>query len=147
MLEAVQGYLSEVGITVKLVRREWSAFKEAVSQGRVDAFFLDWFADYPNAENFIFPLFHSLQCRWGEGNRVFYENETVDAMIESASRTIDAQLRASLYAEIDSTIHSEAPWIYLFFPKAFYAVSPGVEGYRLPTLYLGADYTTVRKRP
>lgn len=146
VLEAIQGYLADVGIRVKLVRREWSAFKEAVSQGRVDAFFLDWFADYPNAENFIFPLFHSSNMGGG-GNRVFYRNEAVDAMIDSASRTLDADFRASLYAEIDSTIYNDAPWIYLFFPKAFYAISPDVEGYELPTLYLGADYSKVRKRP
>jgi peptide/nickel transport system substrate-binding protein/oligopeptide transport system substrate-binding protein len=144
ILEAVQGYLLQVGITVKLVKREWSAFKEAVSQGRVDAFFLDWYADYPDAENFLYPLFHS-DNKGGGGNRVFYDNADVDSLIELAGRTIDDDECERLYARVDSLIHDEAPWLYLYFPKVFHAVSPDVTGYRLPSLYLGADFSSVVK--
>jgi len=84
VLEAVQGYLRAVGIDARLVRREWSAFKEAVSAGRVDAFYLDWFADYPDAENFLYPLFHSRNAGGG-GNRSFFADATVDSLIEVAS--------------------------------------------------------------
>ncbi len=72
VVEAVQGYLLEIGIRVRIVKREWSAFKEAVSRGRVDAFFLDWYGDYPDAENFLYPLFHSSNAGGG-GNRSFLQ--------------------------------------------------------------------------
>src|SRR4030095_11338299 len=48
VMEAVQGYWRAVGVEATLVRREWSAFKQAVSAGKVDAFLLDWFAYYPD---------------------------------------------------------------------------------------------------
>jgi ABC-type transport system substrate-binding protein len=144
LLEAIQGYLSESGIEVKLVRREWSAFKEAVSAGRVDAFFLDWFADYPDAENFLFPLFHSSNTGGG-GNRVSFTDPRVDDLIERASRSSDAGVSAALYARADSTVYAEAPWLYLYFPRSFHAISERVQGFRLPTLYLGADYSAVSK--
>lgn len=144
IVEAVQGYLAQVGIEVKLVRREWSAFKEAVSAGRVDAFLLDWFADYPDAENFLYPLFHSDNVGGG-GNRAFFHDERVDRLIERATRTLDETECARLYAEVDSLVYEQAPWIYLYFPKTFVAVSERVSGYRLPTLYLGHDFTAVRK--
>jgi ABC-type transport system substrate-binding protein len=144
VLEAVQGYLAEVGVEVTLVRREWSAFKEAVSAGRVDAFLLDWFADYPDAENFLYPLFHSANVGGG-GNRVFFRHDDVDRLIERASRTVEDAESVLLYARADSLVHERAPWIYLYFPKTFYAVSERVTGYRLPTLYLGHDFTRVRK--
>jgi len=146
ILEAIQGYWSEVGVHATLVRREWSAFKEAVSNGKVDAFFLDWFADYPDAENFLFPLFHSSNAGGG-GNRAFFSDPRVDRMIEAASRTIDDGRRADTYARVDSLVYSEAPWVYLFFPTALYIVSEHVSGYQLATLYLGNDYTTVSKTP
>lgn len=144
VLEAVQGYLAEVGVRVKLVRREWSAFKEAVSAGHVDAFLLDWFADYPDAENFLYPLFHSDNVGGG-GNRAFFRDPEVDRLIERAAATVDDDACAALYARTDSLVYSEAPWIYLYFPRTFHAVSPRVSGYRLPTLYLGYDFTGVAK--
>lgn len=144
VLEAVQGYLAQVGVEVKLVRREWSAFKEAVSAGRVDAFYLDWFADYPSAENFIAPLFHSRNVGGG-GNRSFFSDPTIDEMIDAAGREIDDEISGEMYARIDSLIYERAPWIYLYFPKAFRAVSSNVSGYQLPTLYLGNDYSNVTK--
>ncbi len=144
ILEAVQGYLAEVGVEVRLVRREWSAFKEAVSAGRVDAFFLDWFADYPNAENFIYPLFHS-QNAGGGGNRVFFSDSRIDSLIESAGRTVEMSLSQAMYAEIDSLVHDQAPWLYLYYPVTYYATGPGLSGFEPPVVYLGVDYSGVRK--
>lgn len=144
ILEAVQGYLGRVGVEAKLVRREWSAFKEAVSAGRVDAFFLDWFADYPDAENFLYPLFHS-QNVGGGGNRSFFKDETIDRLIESANRSVGPSECARLYSQIDSLIYDQAPWIYLYFPRTLYVTANGISGYRLPSLYLGHDYASVSK--
>jgi peptide/nickel transport system substrate-binding protein/oligopeptide transport system substrate-binding protein len=126
-----------------LVRREWSAYKQAVSAGKVDAFLLDWFADYPDAENFLFPLFHSAN-RGGGGNRAFFHDPAVDRAIEQASRTMDATARAQACARIDSVVYAQAPWVYLYFPTTFHIVSERVEGYRLPRLYLANDFSAVR---
>ncbi|HEU4928472.1 MAG TPA: ABC transporter substrate-binding protein [Candidatus Krumholzibacteria bacterium] len=143
VMEAVQGYWRAVGVEATLVRREWSAFKQAVSAGKVDAFLLDWFADYPDAENFLFPLFHSSN-HGGGGNRSFFSDPRVDRMIEDASRELDLARRARSCAQIDSLVHSQAPWVYLYFPTTFHIVAERVEGYRLPSLYLGNDFSGVR---
>jgi oligopeptide transport system substrate-binding protein len=144
VLEAVQGYLLAVGVRATLVRREWSAFKEAVNAGKVDAFFLDWIADYPEAENFLFPLFHSAN-QGGGGNRARFVDPGVDSLIDEASRMIDVPARNAAYAQIDSLVHARAPWIYLYFPTSFHVVSPRVSGYRLPAIYLANDFSGVSK--
>lgn len=144
LCEAIQGYLKQAGIEVRLVKREWNAFKEAVSRGKVDAFFLDWYADYPDAENFLYPLFHSRNLGGG-GNRSFFENQDVDSLIERSQRTIDPVERAALYAQVDSLVFSRAPWIFLYFPRSVYAVSPQVSGYQASVIYLGEEYGLVRK--
>jgi peptide/nickel transport system substrate-binding protein/oligopeptide transport system substrate-binding protein len=143
ILEAVQGYWRAVGVDATLVRREWSAFKEAVSAGKVDAFLLDWFADYPDAENFLYPLFHS-DNRGGGGNRSFFSDAGVDRAIVEASRILDPSARAAACAAIDSTVYAQAPWVYLYFPTTFHIVGERVTGYRLPSIYLGNDFSGVR---
>jgi peptide/nickel transport system substrate-binding protein/oligopeptide transport system substrate-binding protein len=144
IVEAIQGYLGQVGVEVRIVKREWSAFKEAVSMGKVDAFFLDWYADYPDAENFLYPLFHSSNTGGG-GNRAFFKDARVDSLIELSQRTVDDSTCHELYAKTDSLVYSQAPWIYLYFPKLFEAVADNVTGYRIPFLYLARDYNEVRK--
>ena len=144
LVEAIQGYLLAVGVEVRIVKREWSAFKEAVSQGRVDAFFLDWYADYPDAENFLFPLFHSANAGGG-GNRAFFDDPRIDELIERAQRIPDAREGEQLYAMIDGLVYDAAPWIYLYFPTTFVVVSPHVNDYVYPVLYLGEDLSTAYK--
>lgn len=146
VVEAVQGYLLEIGIRVRIVKREWSAFKEAVSRGRVDAFFLDWYGDYPDAENFLYPLFHSSNAGGG-GNRSFFSDALVDSLIEESQRTLDDAACAGLYAAIDRIVFENAPWIFLYFPTSFVIVSPDVQGYTFPVVYLGEDFSTVSKIP
>jgi peptide/nickel transport system substrate-binding protein/oligopeptide transport system substrate-binding protein len=144
VVEAVQGYLEAVGVHATLVRREWTAFKEAVSAGKVDAFLLDWFADYPDAENFLFPLFDSSN-QGGGGNRSFFSDPEVDRLLAGASRMQDPTRRSDAYARVDSLVYAQAPWIYLYFPTTFHIVSERVSGYRLPALYLGNDFSGVTK--
>jgi ABC-type transport system substrate-binding protein len=142
LCEAVQGYLAEVGIRVRIVRREWSTFKQAVSRGDADAFLLDWYADYPDAENFLFPLFHS--SNWGAaGNRAFYRHPLVDRWIEAGQACTDPREAARWYMRADSLIYAEAPWIFLFYPVVTVAVSSRLDGYRPARLYLGEDFSRV----
>jgi len=82
VVEAVQGYLLEIGIRVRIVKREWSAFKEAVSAGRVDAFFLDWYGDYPDAGEFSLTRSSIPRTRGGGGNRSFFNDALVDSLVE-----------------------------------------------------------------
>ena len=95
ILESIQAYLGRVGVRAKLVTREWSAFKQAVDHGTPDAFYLDWFADYPDAENFLSPLFHSSN-RGGGGNRSGYASGSVDSLLDEAALGRDPDERLSL---------------------------------------------------
>lgn len=142
VLESVQGYLARVGVKVEIVTREWGAFKQAVDNGVPDAFYLDWFADYPDAENFLFPLFHSSNIGGG-GNRARYSNPAVDSLLELASACLDPSSRARAYFEAERIIYNDAPWIFLWFPLKFEAVSPRLKGYTIPLIFNGQRFLDV----
>lgn len=142
ILESVQAFMSEVGVEVKLVTRDWSAFKQAVNQGTPDAFYLDWFADYPDCENFIAPLFHSANIG-GSGNRTGYRSPEVDSLISLASGCLDNDRRIKLLEKAEEIIYRDAPWIFLWFPVKYEAVSPRVDGYRMPLIFNGQRYLNV----
>jgi hypothetical protein len=57
-----------------------------VNKGEPDAFWLSWWADYPDPENFLFPLFHSSSVG-PSGNRTRLIDQDLDRIIETAQRT------------------------------------------------------------
>ncbi len=145
VLESIQAYLADVGIEADIVTREWSAFKQAVEMGTPDAFYLDWFADYPDPENFLVPLFHS-RSRGGGGNRTGYSNPAVDSLLDEAGSVLPGEKRWELFARAEKAVYEDAPWLFLWFPVRYEAVSSRVEGYEMPLIFNGQRYTGVRIR-
>ncbi|RJR31114.1 MAG: ABC transporter substrate-binding protein [Candidatus Latescibacterota bacterium] len=145
ILEAVQGYLSRVGIEARLVTREWSAFKEAIDRGVPDAFYIDWIADYPDAENFLAPLFHSANAGGG-GNRTGYRNERVDSLLDAAATLMDGDRRREHQRAAEEIVYGDAPWIFLWFPERYEMTSPRMSGYEMPLIFNGQRFLDVRLR-
>jgi ABC-type transport system substrate-binding protein len=144
LLEAVQAYLAEVGISVRIVARDWGAFKDAVNQGSADAFFLDWLADYPDAENFLVPLFHSRNLGGG-GNRAAFTEPYVDILLDELQASPPGPARARLVDRLNETLYREAPWIWLWHPVSLEVLGPGLSGYTAPLIFNGQDYLELRR--
>ena len=140
--QALQGMLSEAGIRAKLVQREASAVREASRAGSVDMHLKDWWADYPDAENFLYPLLHSANKGPG-GNVSFYTNTTFDRLVDRARRELNDSARVALYGQADMLAFGDAPMLYLFFYNELYAVQPWISGFRVPVIFNGQRWTDV----
>jgi peptide/nickel transport system substrate-binding protein/oligopeptide transport system substrate-binding protein len=144
--EAIQSYLNELGIEAALVPLEWSAFKKAVASGEAPLFYMSWWADYPEAENFLFPTFHS--SNWGAaGNRVRFASQAVDRAIERARGILDQRARAHEYRRIEKMIIDQAPWVFLWHRKEFYIRQPRVGGFKLFPVYSADKGTEIFLTP
>ncbi len=132
--EIIQSYLKAAGLRVKIRQLEWSAYKMAVNNGEADIFWLSWWADYPDPENFLFPLFHSSNHGAG-GNRSRYTNPEVDRLIVEGQKTVDTRERNSLYREAEYRIVNDMPWVF-FWHKTDYTVrQPTLKHYLLYPIY------------
>lgn len=143
-LLAVQADLAAIGVRVSIESREWGTLKQTIDNGRAEAFLADWYADYPDGENFLFPLFHSSNVG-GAGNRARYRDAEVDARIEEAQAEADPARRAALYRDIDARVYGDAPWIYLWHPVNFLLVRETLEGFEPHPLFYGEDYAGVAR--
>ncbi|HEY3279636.1 MAG TPA: ABC transporter substrate-binding protein [Gemmatimonadales bacterium] len=142
--QAVQAQLAGVGIRVEVVSRDASSMREAARKGDTDMALLDWWADYPDGDNFLYPLFSSASFGPG-GNVSFYSDPVTDSLIGTARRTIEDVAREALYRRIDARVYDAAPWLYLWFPVDLWAVRPSVAGWDLPVIFNGQRWTTVRR--
>lgn len=132
--EVIQSYLKKAGLDVRIKQLEWSAYKAAINNGEADLFWISWWADYPDPENFLFPLFHSSN-HGASGNRARYTNKEVDRLIEAGQRSVDLSERDSAYGVAENIISEESPWVF-FWHKTDYTVrQPYVRNYRIYPIY------------
>ena len=134
MAEIIQSYLSKVGLRVRIKQLEWSAYKSAVNNGEADMFWLSWWADYPDPENFLFPLFHSSNHGAG-GNRSRYTNKEVDRLIEAGQWTSDISKRNGYYGLAEKIIDEDAPWVFFWHKTDFTLRQPSLKNYKIYPIY------------
>ena len=120
LAQSIQQNLAEVGVRAEIVERDASSARAAVRNGEADLFLTDWWADYPDPENFNYPLFHSRNKGPG-GNYAFLADPRLDSMITRARATTDEAEKARLAREIDARVFELAPWIFLWFPVDVWA--------------------------
>ena len=141
--QAIQAQLAAVGIRVEIVSRDASSMREAVRKGDTDMAVLDWWADYPDGDNFLYPLFSSASFGPG-GNYSFYSDAVTDSLLLLARRTVDQEAREALYRRIDNRVFEAAPWIYLWFPVDLWAAQPSLEGWDVAVIFNGQRWTKAR---
>lgn len=134
LAQAVQGYLAQAGIRAKLVQREASSVREASRKGETDLILKTWYADYPDAENFLYPLLHSANEGVG-GNVSFYRNAAYDSLVTRARRDLNDAERIALYRQADALEFADAPMIYLFFADELFAVQPWIQNFKVPSVF------------
>lgn len=134
LAEIIQSYLSKIGINVNIKQLEWSAYKDAVNKGEPDMFWLSWWADYPDPENFLFPLFHSSNLG-PAGNRTRYVNKDVDTLIEKGQNSLNEKDRNNFYKKAEEIIIQDMPWVFFWHRTDFLIKQPWINGYKVYPIY------------
>jgi len=140
--ETVQAYLNAVGIRAKIVQREQAASRAAARKGETDMILKDWYADYPDAEDFLYPLLHTAN-RGAGGNVSFFSNARFDSLVTAARRESDETKRNTLYRQADSLAFAEAPMVFLYFYNELYAVQPWIKHFVPPVIFNGQRWLAV----
>jgi ABC-type transport system substrate-binding protein len=136
LAQSLQQGLAEVGVKAEIVERDAASARAAVRNGEADLFLTDWWADYPDPEDFNYPLFHSRNKGPG-GNYAFLADSALDAMILRARATPNQAEKVRLSQGIDARVFELAPWIFLWFPVDLWANQPDVHGWRIPLVVTG----------
>lgn len=120
--------LAQVGIRVNVVRTSAAGARAQLHErGHNNIWCGNWYADFPDSDNFFFSFFHS-ESRSIEG--LYYSNPEMDARIFEARRSNDLERRAEIYRDLDKLVLKDAPLACLFHERLFVAHRPGVRGLR-----------------
>lgn len=99
-------------ITVSVESAEWSTYIPAATGGEYPVFFLGWFFDYPDSDNYIHPF---ASCDGSPGLGVNYCSEEMDSLINAErAQVTDPETRTGTFAEIQTLYATDVPTIPLF---------------------------------
>jgi ABC-type oligopeptide transport system substrate-binding subunit len=102
-----------LGIKVNLSPREFDEYLPQVRSGEVGFFRLGWEAEYPSADNYLDPLFGSVNV--GDTNVVRLADPPFDELIAQARGAADEQRRRELYLQAERHVLELAPLAPIMF--------------------------------
>jgi peptide/nickel transport system substrate-binding protein len=116
--QAIAAQLEDVGITVDFAVREYGAYVGDLFSGNApDLFFLGWGNAVFDADFILYPLVRTDELL------SFYSNETMDALLDEAHTSVDAEARQGIYEDAVALLQEEAPFIFLYKQQDAYGVS------------------------
>jgi peptide/nickel transport system substrate-binding protein len=131
----VQDQLSKIGIKVDIQALEWSSFLQAIQSDKPD-----WDMFIGGWQATIEP--HIMYTIWAKQsiptlNSVAYTNSTVEDLFELAGATYDTAFRKQKYQQIQQMIAADAPYVFLFYQKAWAGLNKRVQGIKPSALGIG----------
>ena len=125
--ELIAAFYERIGIRLELEFKTWTAFVEAVSEGRVQLFRMGWVGDFPDAQNFL-QLFYSKNMRPGP-NRAAYVNPEFDRAYDAALNANTAEERNRHWMKCQEIVREDCPWVFTHVNKSYSLVRPTVRNY------------------
>jgi ABC-type transport system substrate-binding protein len=120
--------LDAIGVKVNVTRHSATEARRPLLQpGHGLIFTGNWYADFPDSDNFFYIFFHSSAA----AIRGFhYHSAEVDRQILEARHSNDSEQRANIYRGLDQMVVKEAVLSTLFHDRFFVLTKPNVRGLR-----------------
>jgi peptide/nickel transport system substrate-binding protein/oligopeptide transport system substrate-binding protein len=123
LFDVLEASLRGVGITLRPGFRERAVYFRERGAGSFAVARADWIADYLDAENFLYPLFHTASRHFSG-----YTNPKVDQLIDAARATVDPAQRVRRYQEAEAAIIADMPWVFMWHSVGSTVYQPWVMG-------------------
>ena len=137
----IQQNLRAVGIALDVRTFEFATLYADVLKGNFQLFTLQWVGGAVADPDILRRVFHSTQMPPAGFNRGFFQNPTVDRLLDEAAVTTDEDRRRQLYGEVQKTIAEEAPYISLWYKTNVAVGRRTLTGIQIPPI---ADFTFLR---
>lgn len=123
-VELLVDFMARIGIVVEPAYYNKPVFFSRVERREAQMFWLNWTADYPDAENFL-QLFYGPNASPGT-NRSNYRNADFDRLYEAAASMPLGEARDKALSEMAAMVMNDCPWLFLHHPVAVSLTHPWV---------------------
>ncbi|HZA95617.1 MAG TPA: ABC transporter substrate-binding protein [Burkholderiaceae bacterium] len=112
---------AKIGVQLEIRATDYNRFQEKAEKGSLQIFWWGWFADYPDAENFLFLLYgpNSKALTGGNGeNSSNYKNEEFDKLFEELKFLDDVPRKQQVIDRMVQITQEDAAWAFGYNPYA-----------------------------
>jgi peptide/nickel transport system substrate-binding protein len=113
-----------------------AAYFKNVGKGLYESSFANWYADFLDADNYIYPFLacakgsRPLGCQEGgsQSQGSFYYNERMNELIAQQREEQDTERRREIFREIQNILAKDVPYIPLWQSKDYAFAQKGIRG-------------------
>ncbi len=127
MAEAVQSYLSAVGIQTEIVTMEMGAYSAIIDNNTLEGIYLLGATCTTVEAEKILRNFYSTAS--GAMNTSGYRNTGYDSILDEAVKTLDESARWNLYKQCFDILAQDVPWLPTYDKQQLTGVRRDVQGY------------------
>jgi ABC-type transport system substrate-binding protein len=112
---------AKIGVQLEIRATDFNRFQEKAEKGSLQIFWWGWFADYPDAENFLFLLYgpNSKALTGGNGeNAANYSNAEFDRLFDELKYLDDGERKQQVVDRMIAITQEDAPWTFGYNPYA-----------------------------
>lgn len=126
--EAILAQLTQAGVTVDFIQREWGAYLDAHASddNSYNLFMMGWVTMTGDAEFGMYSTFHSTDVNT---NYAHYNNTEVDRLLDLARGSLDQEERAAAYGDALELITADTVWKPIYQTRETVVVHDYVKGY------------------
>jgi len=118
---------AKLGIQLVVRATDFNQFQDKVLAGKHQVFWYGWFADYPDAENFLFLLYGpNAKSAHGGDNLANYANPAYDALYRRLQTLDDGPEKQQVIDQMTALIRADAPLALGFWSYSGLAFQPWV---------------------
>jgi len=108
---------AKLHVQLEIRATDYNQFQEKMLKGKQQIFWWGWFADYPDAENFLFLLYGPNSKAKVEGeNAANYLNPEYDKRYKQLALLEDGPAKQKMIDEMVAILRTDAPWAWGYFP-------------------------------
>jgi ABC-type transport system substrate-binding protein len=123
---AIQQMLKDVGIDYQIKIVDKATFKDARSQGKIPANQGNWYADYPDPDNYLYTYFNSTSSK---SYSVNFADPAVDKILDEARGLADQAKRQKMYQDLENKlVYQDFDIIPLLHQTGYMLVQKSVHG-------------------
>lgn len=127
--EIAQNQLKQIGMNVQTKIVEQAAYLPALENKEEDMYILSWTTVTGDADFGLYMQYTTASFGKG-GNRSFYSNPKVDALLELGRNSVDDAERKEAYGEAQVLITEDAPAVYLWQGESIFGLRKGISGFK-----------------
>lgn len=113
----VQQQLAQIGIKVKVLPMEPNTISNKIfvpkDKATVNMWYVNWSPSGFNADGALRALLYSKMIPPTSANTAYYNNATVDKLLDEGLATTDPDQLKDIYAKIQKQVWDDAPWLFL----------------------------------